>query len=239
MTRWIVPTVLGAAGFAAWTLAQPRSEVELASYHTTLKGRTSAQRHNALLAVQKLNGAVIPAGATFSFNERVGSFSRDAGYRRAPVSYNGQLIDAWGGGVCQTSSTLYNAALLSGLNVVERHRHRFAPNYVPVGRDAAVAFPRFDLKIHNPHPFGLVVNASIVEDRLEVTFQGARPLGEAPVVVQVIEGKTPARAYRLAGPSRRWRNEGKNGYQVSIYRVTGARREWVSSDTYPAMARID
>src|SRR5207302_1442552 len=81
--------------------------------------RTKAQKRNAILALKKLDGAVIAPGETFSFNTRVGTWSRDQGYRRAPVSYNGTLIASWGGGVCQTSTTLYNAALLAGMKIID------------------------------------------------------------------------------------------------------------------------
>jgi len=82
-----------AAGLSVALLAQP-GEVCIGGYTTSVAARSRAQRHNAQLALDKLIGNVIQPGQTFSFDKCVGTFSRDAGYRRAPVSYNGQLIDS-------------------------------------------------------------------------------------------------------------------------------------------------
>ncbi|RYF99579.1 MAG: hypothetical protein EON94_11070, partial [Caulobacteraceae bacterium] len=210
-------------------------------FSTTLKGRTTAQRHNARLALSRLVGAEIPAGATFSFNGHVGTFSRDQGYRKAPVSYNGQLIDDWGGGVCQTSTTLYNAALLAGMKIEERHRHRFAPSYVPPGRDAAVAFSNIDLRFTNPHPYPVRVEGRIEGERLSINLIGAEPLDERPQVVSEVAEMRRPETFVLGGPNgrRRIRNTGKMGCDVSVIRIVKGRRELISHDSYPAMNRVE
>src|SRR4029079_1760520 len=146
------------------------------------------------LALSRLNGTVVKPGETFSFNKIVGTFSRDQGYRKAPVSYNGQLVDSWGGGVCQTSTTLYNTALLGGMTIVERNRHRFCPSYVPPGRDAAVAFNTIDLKFRNPYDFPVRIQAVDRRDRLEVEILATHPLKDVPQVVsQVAQIHAPTR----------------------------------------------
>lgn len=127
--------------------------VVLSTFRTSLEGRTEGQRLNALKALRAINGAVIPPGGTFSFNSRVGSWTRERGFVRAPVSFGGVLVPSWGGGVCQVSTTLYVASLLAGLEVLERHNHAVAPSYVPTGMDAAVAYGLADLKLRNPFQF--------------------------------------------------------------------------------------
>lgn len=234
--------VVGIAGAAAlFALSAPPKERVIGAYVTSLAGRTKSQRHNAQLALQRLNGAVIGPHEMFSFNQRVGTYSRDAGYRKAPVSYNGQLIDDWGGGVCQTSTTLYNAALVSGLVVLERHRHRFAPSYVPAGRDAAVAFSSIDLKFRNPYPFPVRVTGQMAHNRLEVRVVGAGPVGVLPEVRSVVDKARDPATFEL-GPSGgrvRVRNTGKRGAEVAVYRYwADGRRELVSRDSYPVMARV-
>lgn len=238
---WIPLTVGGlsvAAG--ALALAAVPHESIVGAYSTTLQGRSHSQRHNAQLALDRLVGATIPAGGTFSFNQRVGTFSRDQGYRKAPVSYNGQLIDDWGGGVCQTSTTLYNAALLAGMNIVERNRHRFAPSYVPPGRDAAVAFSNIDLRFQNPLPYPVRITGSIEGDRLLVSLVGAGKPPKRPEVVSEVREMQNPETYILGGLNgrRRVRNTGKMGCEVSVIRISGNRRELISHDTYPAMNRV-
>lgn len=235
----VLVAAVAIVGVTLGVLSHP-SEVTIGGYTTSLEGRSSSQRHNSLLSLKRLVGATIEPGGTFSFNARVGTFSRDQGYRKAPVSYNGQLIDSWGGGVCQTSTTLYNAALLSGMEILERSRHRFAPGYVPPGRDAAVAYSSIDLKFRNPHSFPVRIVGEIKGDRLSVTIIGSQALAAKPRIVEVVREPQNPVTYTIgnAGPRARVRNTGKAGFQVTVYRLTGNDRELISSDSYPAMGRV-
>jgi vancomycin resistance protein YoaR len=176
----------------------------------------------------------------FSFNKVVGSWSRDQGYRKAPVSYNGQLISSWGGGVCQTSTTLYNVALLSGMVILERHPHRFSPSYVPPGRDAAVAFSSVDLRFVNPYEFPVRIEGGIEADRLVLSLWGSGKSVGVRLSQDIQEVKTP-REYAIHGGTSgyaRIRNTGKTGYDVVTWRLMDGRKELVSQDSYPAMQRI-
>jgi vancomycin resistance protein VanW len=235
---WLLWVLAPAAvAVASLGLASLPREQSIGDYVTPLEGRTPAQRHNARMSVEKLNGAVIQPFETFSFNGRIGTYSRDAGYRKAPVSYNGQLIDDWGGGVCQTSSTLYNAALLAGMEIVERHKHQFQPKYVPPGRDAAVAFSNIDLRFRNPHPFPVRIRASLDAGMLRVEMLGSAPLKERPEVYSDVQSAQQPWEIQMGG-SRRVRNSGKTGWEVAVYRLTGKTRELISHDTYPVMHRV-
>ncbi|MCU0316450.1 MAG: VanW family protein [Fimbriimonadaceae bacterium] len=209
----------------------------LASYHTTLVGRDGNQRHNALLAAKHFDGVVILPGRVLSFNETAGSWSRDKGYRRAPVSYDGRLIDAWGGGVCQTSTTLYNAALVAGLEIVERHAHHYAPTYIAPGRDSAVAFPNIDLKLRNPYPFPVTVRTSVT-DTITVKIVGRGPIPEVIVEDRIEQTTKPKEFVFGSGSNPRLVNPGKSGFRVSVFRRIGDVKELVSEDTYPVMHRV-
>jgi vancomycin resistance protein YoaR len=230
---------LVAAGVASFG-SLPKDTV-LGAFETPLEGRTRSQRHNAVLAAKALDGVLVRPGEVFSYNRVVGTFTRDQGFRKAPVSYNGQLIDAWGGGVCQASTTLYNAALLAGMEIVERHSHRFAPSYAPPGRDAAVAYWNIDLKFRNPHSVAVRIGANEVGDRLVITLSGPeKPAHRSEVFSQVMAREAP-RTYRLvqSGASSRVRNTGKSGFEVTVWRQTGPRRERISHDVYPVMNRLE
>lgn len=104
---------------------------------------------NIKLAVSKLTGTIIAPGQTFSFNEVVGSRSEANGYKTAHTYVAGEIVDGVGGGICQVSTTLYNAALFSDMDVVARTNHMFTVGYVPYGRDASVYYPDVDLKFKN------------------------------------------------------------------------------------------
>jgi len=216
------------------------TERAISGYATPLGGRSFSQRHNALLALRAIDGTVIEPGGLFSFNGKVGSYSRDQGFRKAPVSYNGQLIDDWGGGVCQTSTTLYNAALMGGLTILERTHHRFCPSYVPPGRDAAVAYPSVDLKLRNPYPFPLRIRARIDLDQVRVDLLASHPLPEDVKIDTRLSHRTTPATFFLGRNShvRRVRNSGKAGYDTEVFRTIGTHEELISSDSYPVMNRV-
>lgn len=236
--RWFAATAVSLTVVgAAWLAYGPRERVA-GEYRTSLAGRTPGQRHNAALCARRLDGATIQPGEIFSFNERVGSWSADRGYRKAPVSYNGQLVDSWGGGVCQLSTTFYNAALLAGLDVLERHPHRFAPSYVEPGRDAAVAFRNVDLRVVNPYKFALRVEANVVGQELCVALKGLGRPDKPRVRVEIESRREPGRVVLGHGPSGRVRNSGRAGFEVTVWREWPGRRELLSRDSYPAIQRI-
>ncbi|HVF09681.1 MAG TPA: VanW family protein [Abditibacteriaceae bacterium] len=238
----------------------PSPQREIAGYATNLKGRTASQRHNARLAALALDGRVIAPGAVFSFNQAVKSWSVDEGYVKAPVSFDGELVRAYGGGVCQTSTTLYNAALLAGLPILERHPHVFRPQYIPPGRDAAVAYPGVDLRFRNSYAWPMRVRASAEGGKLQVRLLGGeRPSASIHIATEIVSSTTPVRLTRIArragSPLREstpsddarrrayLRSAGEAGYRVVTYRVfsqsgRAVRRERLSDDTYPAMNRV-
>ena len=230
--------VVGVSGTAALMSTTLKPEKVLASYVTSFTGRMKDQTHNAVLAAKRLDGMIVEPGQVLSFNASVGTWSRDQGYRKAPVSFSGTLVDTWGGGVCQTSTTLYNACLLAGMEVVERHHHQFAANYVPPGRDAAVAFPNIDLKMRNNFAFRLRVKARVSADRLVVEILGSGDVPNVSVSQNILQTKPVGKFFLGKGPVARVRNPGKAGYQVEVFRTVGNQRELVSSDSYPAMSRV-
>lgn len=229
--------VIGLLVLAGMSKEEP--DKTLATFATSLSGRDSSQRHNAELCVRDFDGFVVGPGETFSFNKTVGPWSRDKGYRRAPTSYGGQMIDAWGGGVCQSSTTLYNAALLAGMEVSERSPHHFAPTYVEPGRDAAVAFPNIDLVFTNPYDVPVVIHAKVDSNAIRtwITGQVTKPK-KVSVWTRLVAEHTPQSITVGHGDSQVIRNVGKVGFEVETYcRVDGKTRR-LSQDNYDTMNRI-
>lgn len=144
---------------------QPKPQVqsrELARYGSNMTSRKENRIHNIRLAIQQVNGYVMKSGETVSFNELVGPTTPENGFVKATVYIDGQETEDYGGGICQLSSTLYNAAMEAGLEIVERHPHKGGTvHYVPEGRDATVSYGGVDLKIKNTKPFPVKIFASM------------------------------------------------------------------------------
>ena len=220
----------------------------LGSYGTDLGGRTPHQRLNACRAAAAIDGATIAPGQVFSFNRTVRGWSADRGFVKAPVSYGGVLVDDYGGGVCQCSTTLYNAVLLAGLPIVERHPHTFAPGYVPPGRDAAVAYSGVDLRFRNPCAWPLTIHAA-AEGCMLVCRIAGRPTDGMRVALrsQVLDWFAPISAPVRpgAGVARsRWHLTGRDGVRIAIDRDfyagdTLIRHEAISDDTYRPISRAE
>jgi vancomycin resistance protein YoaR len=118
------------------------------SYETSFTG-TANRIHNVQLVAKLLDNELIAPGATFSFNKTTGERSAERGFLIAPQIENGELVDALGGGVCQVSTTVFNAAFEAGLDITDRTNHALYISHYPLGRDATVSWPSPDLKFRN------------------------------------------------------------------------------------------
>ena len=116
-------------------------ETEIASFTTKIYTKESGRQNNISIACSTLNGTTVENGKTFSFSKTVGKATSGKGYKKADVFRNGDVVDALGGGLCQVSTTLYNAVLkVKDLKVTERHPHSNKVPYIKSGKDAAVSF---------------------------------------------------------------------------------------------------
>lgn len=138
-------------------------------FNAGLRGRT----HNLTLAANAISGRVVMPSQVFSINESVGQRLVGRGYRMAQVYVKGELVDGIGGGVCQVSSTLFNAALMAGLKIVERSPHPEPVPYVAPGRDATVAWGQKDFRFQNSSTSPIGIVAFIKGSRLTVQVYGA------------------------------------------------------------------
>ncbi|MBE3577238.1 MAG: VanW family protein [Limnochordales bacterium] len=121
----------------------------VAAFRTTLPRPLYEELANVKRGAELLAGTVIQPGELFSINRALGPYTRARGYRDGPMYADGQLLRAEGGGVCKVATNLYNAAVLAGLEIVERHPHSMMVSYIAPGRDAAVTFGGKDLRIRN------------------------------------------------------------------------------------------
>jgi vancomycin resistance protein YoaR len=118
-----------------------------------------------------INGVVIKPGEIWSINEEAGPRTYGNGWKGAPGIYNGAFVTEPGGGVCQISSTLYNAALRAGLEIVESSRHSVISNYIPLGLDATISTGTKDLKLKNPYGTPVFIVSYVNKNKKNVTVE--------------------------------------------------------------------
>jgi vancomycin resistance protein YoaR len=133
---------------------------KLGSYSTYFKESNEERSHNISLATEAINNFVVFPGETFSFNEAVGERTEEKGYKRAPVIVKGELAEDIGGGICQVSSTLFNAVDLKGIQIIERYAHSREVPYVPPGKDATVSWWGPDFVFKNIYNQPLLIRAA-------------------------------------------------------------------------------
>ncbi|HEY3592272.1 MAG TPA: VanW family protein, partial [Polyangiaceae bacterium] len=134
---------------------------ELARYQTwfSRKGDQETRAHNIDTATARLDGVVLLPQELFSFNAAVGPRTTDNGFSKGWEIFKGEMVEGIGGGTCQVASTLHAAAVLAGLDIIERLPHSRPSAYITMGLDATVVYPVVDLKLRNPFDFPVVVHA--------------------------------------------------------------------------------
>jgi vancomycin resistance protein YoaR len=149
--------------------AQENGWTKYASYTTYFNQDEKDRAQNICIAASLIDGITLQAYGEFSFNQTVGRRTEEAGFRQAKIIVNGEYVLGVGGGVCQVSTTLYNAALKAGLEIVEFHPHSLRVSYVAPSRDAMVS-SQSDLKLFNPHPIPVRLKTQVSAGCLRVCF---------------------------------------------------------------------
>jgi len=148
---------------------------------TTRVRGSSNRKHNVQLSAEACNGVILLPGEEFSYNNTTGSRTSDKGYRNAPIYKAGESVDDIGGGICQTSSTIYYAVLHTNLEVVERHCHQFNTGYVELGMDATVYYGQSDFRFKNSTKYPIKIVTSSYDSNgaryLNVKIYGTNPEG--------------------------------------------------------------
>ena len=222
----------------------------LGTYTTKYTGGESLGRNiNLKVGSQNVSGTVVAPGETFSMNVALGEQTYAGGYRNASVIVNGKLEDGIAGGVCQVTTTLYNAAVLAELEIVERKNHSLAVGYVPLGQDAAVAGTYKDLKFKNNTDYPIFIEAYAQNGSLVTNVYGyeGRSVKRTVALEHVYITSIPKPAEKVKeDPSlpegeRVVTYQGKVGHKVSTYKVIHENgvfvsREWFSDSVYSPVA---
>ena len=196
----------------------------IAEYSTSFKGSKKERIENIKISSQALSKEIIMPGEIFSFNEVVGPRKKEFGYKEANVIKNGEFIPDVGGGVCQTSTTLYNALLLADVDIIERSPHSIPVKYVNLGQDAAVSYGYLDLKFENNFDFPLFIHSRIIENRLHIYVYGDKTSKNysvkiEPKIVEIIEPKKEIIKDNTLKPGiKKLVQDGRKGYKVNTYK---------------------
>ncbi len=147
-------------------------ETKIAEFSTKLPNDTEARDDNIKLACETLNGTVVKSGEEFSLWSVLGCPSKETGYEKAKTfTSDGKVTKAYGGGICQLSTTIYNAVLeADGLKVTERHEHSRDVPYIKDGKDAAVSYGSADLKFKNTLDYDVKIKAEVKNRTVKVTL---------------------------------------------------------------------
>ena len=162
---------------------------KISSYTTYFNASDRGRSENIAIAASLIHGVIIQPYGEFSFNQTVGRRTQEAGFQQAKIIVNGEYVLGVGGGVCQVSTTLYNAALKAGLNVTEFHPHSLRVGYVPPSRDAMVSSGS-DLKFFNPHINPVRLSAEVFNGGVRISFFG-KNIGDRYEITAVTLGEIP------------------------------------------------
>lgn len=154
------------------TAASAKEQYKTIGSFTTNTTSNKNRNTNVRLAAEAINGTVIKSGHEFSFNGTVGQRTEAKGYKGAAAYNNGEVVQEIGGGVCQVSTTLYNAVFKAGLKISYRRSHTFEPNYVTPGRDATVSYEQPDFKFINTSSTAIGLRASYADQKMTVSVYG-------------------------------------------------------------------
>ncbi|MCW3490738.1 VanW family protein [Dethiobacter alkaliphilus] len=217
----------------------------VATFSTVFSGNDQNRNHNIRLAAEAVDDILILPGEEFSWNETVGNTTADKGYKKAPVIVGGQLQDGLGGGICQVSSTLYNAVLLADMGIIERRNHGLAVGYLPPGRDATISYGWIDLKYVNDRDYAVWQRAFVDGNRLTIHLYGNPiPGHEVEIITTDLQtipgGEKIIKTSDLPRGARERIKSGQPGYKVTSWRITyqdgeEIKREQLFRDTYRAV----
>lgn len=221
----------------------------ISDFTTKYDASNKNRSQNLAIAAGKINGTVLMPGEEFSFNQVVGKRTIQEGYKDAKIYQDGQVVDGLAGGICQISSTLYNAVVKANLEVTERRNHSFTTSYIRAGQDATVVYGVIDFKFKNTRTYPIKISASVESGIAEFKINGIKEEVEYDISLNpVTTGSIPYSTQYIPDPTLAPGQQvivqgGGNGLKVTTYKDTKLdgkliSREVVSTDTYRPMNAI-
>ena len=221
----------------------------LATFSTNYNAGDTNRTTNLKLSAGKINGTVLLPGDEFSYNKIVGERTIQAGYKMAATFSGGKVVDGLGGGICQISSTLYDAVVMANLDVTVRRNHQFVTSYLPGGKDATVVWGSQDFKFVNSRKYPVRITATVSGGVATVQVWGVKEEVEYDITIET--KKTATIPYTtqyvkdsiLPKGTQKVVQNGNNGSKYEAYKVMRLNGEVVSrtllsKDTYNAKNKI-
>lgn len=197
----------------------------LSEFSTSFKSSNYGRSTNIELAASKINDVVLMPGETFSFNQTVGQRTAAAGFKEAAAYSEGQVVQEVGGGICQVSSTLYNAVLYANLEITERSNHYFNPGYVKAGLDATVSWGGPDFRFTNNRDYPIKIIADTSGKIVHISIHGLHRDSDYHVELQTenLSSISPQTVYKyshsLPSGSRKTTSWGSPGCKTITYKI--------------------
>ena len=221
----------------------------LGSYTTKFDETNYSRAKNVKLALEKLNGVVVMPGEVFSYNKTLGKRTVEAGFDYAAGYSGGKVVPMLGGGICQVSSTLYDAVVYANLNIVERHNHMFQTQYIGAGRDATVVYGSLDFKFENNREYPIMIKTKSNSGVADVKIFGIKEAieYEIDIVPTVLSYTAYSVVYENDSSMEAGREKvsqsGMKGCKTITYKIKKlngqeVEREVLSTDTYKPMNKI-
>ena len=233
------------------TIADINSHMKKLGSFSTVSTNNYNGTYNMEKALLAVNGTCVPAGGTFSFLGTVGPCDQAHGYLSAGAIYGGKHIEEYGGGICQSSTTIYGAALRSGMQVVERYNHSVPSTYCELGQDATVSYPGVDLKLKNATDYPIYIQTYTNGRTLTAVMYGYRPdsydsidiVSQADQTIPAPSTPTYTEDSSLGCNEVELEQRARTGYRASarrVFKLNGntVRTEYLNSSYYPATAAV-
>lgn len=199
----------------------------IGQFTSNLGRGTKGRNQNIILSAKKISNIVVMPGESISFNQMMGPITEANGYHQASTIQNGVYEDALGGGLCQTSTTLYNALVKSDVKITERHPHSIPAPYVPIGEDGAVWVGAKDLKFTNNFDFPIAITSSVNLGNNTMTFTIYGDTNTKDYTVNMYSKVTETIPFNtiekestdVADGEKKIETKGRNGYRVQSFKV--------------------
>ena len=222
---------------------------KLSTFSTKYLASNVNRTTNLRLAAEKINGTILMPNEEFSYNQTVGERTIQAGYKEAAIYSNGSVVNGLGGGICQISSTLYDAVVMANLNVTTRRNHQFVTSYVDAGKDATVVWGSQDFKFVNTRNYPIRIEATVSGGVATITIWGVKEEVEYDIRIETKRVATIAYTTQyiqdpsLPAGTEVVKQAGSNGRKVEAYKVVRLNGQVVSTtllskDTYNPMKKI-